>query len=72
MKRLASDALTMPLAAALRMEIDYVHNYATGSHDATEGLIAFAEKRKPRFPAADRESSRYHPQPLTPRETLIK
>lgn len=48
-KHLANLTLTTDLAAGLRQEIDYVHRYATTEPDATEGLIAFKEKRKPAF-----------------------
>lgn len=48
-KRLVDDGMALPLDAALRMEIERVHGYATRSHDAMEGLMAFREKRTPAF-----------------------
>ena len=49
MKRLVNEGLQQPLAQALRFEINFVTDYATGCPDATEGLLAFAEKRTPRY-----------------------
>src|SRR5690606_34596990 len=48
-KRLVNDGADLDLAQALRLEIERVHRYATASHDALEGLMAFRDKRKPRF-----------------------
>ncbi|MDF3075018.1 MAG: enoyl-CoA hydratase [Alphaproteobacteria bacterium] len=48
-KRLVNDGADLELAQALRMEVERVHRYATTSHDAMEGLMAFRDKRKPRF-----------------------
>jgi enoyl-CoA hydratase len=48
-KHLTNKTLTMPMPEGLRYEMDYVHRYATTAPDATEGLIAFKEKRKPAF-----------------------
>lgn len=48
-KHLVNKGLQLPLAAALDFEIEYVHRYATTDADATEGLRAFAEKRKPSY-----------------------
>lgn len=48
-KHLANLTLTTDLAEGIRQEIDFVHRYATTEPDATEGLLAFKEKRKPAF-----------------------
>ncbi|HTJ65761.1 MAG TPA: enoyl-CoA hydratase/isomerase family protein [Alphaproteobacteria bacterium] len=48
-KYLTNLTLTMPMEQGLKAEMDYVHNYATTEPDATEGLIAFRDKRKPEF-----------------------
>jgi enoyl-CoA hydratase len=48
-KYLANLTTNTGLEAGLRQEIAFVHRYATTEHDATEGLIAFKEKRKPVF-----------------------
>jgi enoyl-CoA hydratase len=48
-KHLTDKARTLPLVDGLRYERDYVHRYATTEPDATEGLLAFKDKRKPVF-----------------------
>lgn len=48
-KRLVNEGMTMPLDTALRFEIQVVQDYATKDPDATEGLLAFQEKRRPVF-----------------------
>ena len=48
-KRLVNEGLRMGFQESLQFEIEYVHRYATTSHDATEGLNAFDDKRKPVF-----------------------
>ena len=49
MKRLINSGMAMPLEAALRYEVDFVHGYASTDPDPMEGLLAFRDKRKPRF-----------------------
>jgi enoyl-CoA hydratase len=48
-KRLVNQGMSMGRAEAIDFEMDMVHEYASESFDATEGLRAFAEKRKPDF-----------------------
>ncbi len=48
MKRMVDDGLEQSLDAALRYELSLNAQHAA-SHDRTEGLAAFAEKRKPDF-----------------------
>jgi enoyl-CoA hydratase len=48
-KRLANMTLDLPYLEGLKAEIAFVHRYATTEPDATEGLVAFKEKRAPRF-----------------------
>lgn len=49
MKMLINQGLDMPLADGLKMERQHVHRYATAHPDAMEGLVAFRDKRTPRF-----------------------
>jgi enoyl-CoA hydratase len=49
MKTLVGYAVDLPLDRALEAELDLVHDYATTSFDAYEGLDAFASKRPPEF-----------------------
>ena len=49
MKTLIGYAVDLPLDQALAAELDLVHRYATTSYDATEGLDAFASRRKPQY-----------------------
>lgn len=48
-KALLACSREMDFSAAIQIESELVHRYATTSHDAMEGLAAFAEKRKPEF-----------------------
>ncbi|MBI4321200.1 MAG: enoyl-CoA hydratase/isomerase family protein [Chloroflexi bacterium] len=48
-KYLVNQGLQTDLHAGIELEVGYVYNYATTSHDAIEGLMAFAEKRRPQF-----------------------
>ncbi|BBK41674.1 enoyl-CoA hydratase [Allostella vacuolata] len=51
MKHLVNEGMRGAVGEGLRMEVDFVHRYATTHPDATEGLVAFQEKRRPRFGA---------------------
>ena len=48
-KYLVNQGLRGPLAEGLQLEAAYVLHYETTHPDAHEGLMAFSEKRKPRF-----------------------
>jgi enoyl-CoA hydratase len=49
MKALVGYAAHMELEAGLSAEMELVVDYATRSHDATEGLFAFLERRSPKW-----------------------
>ncbi|WP_411816367.1 enoyl-CoA hydratase/isomerase family protein [Hyphococcus sp. DH-69] len=49
MKTLSAMSEQLSLEEGLKQEIEYVHRYATTERDATEGLVAFKEKRQPKF-----------------------
>ena len=48
-KRICNSTLDERLEDALQIEIDTVVEYASTSYDSREGLLAFSEKRQPRF-----------------------
>jgi enoyl-CoA hydratase len=48
-KYLTNLTLSTDLQDGLKQEMAYVHRYATDEPDATEGLIAFRDKRRPAF-----------------------
>ena len=48
-KYLVNQGLKGSLAEGLHLEAAYLLHYETTHPDAHEGLVAFAEKRKPRF-----------------------
>jgi enoyl-CoA hydratase/carnithine racemase len=49
MKKLVDTAQRTGLTEGLAQEHDTVFDYATSSHDATEGLLAFAERRPAKY-----------------------
>ena len=58
-KYLVNQGLKGSLAEGLHLEAAYTLHYETTDPDAHEGLMAFAEKRKPRFQARRRASATY-------------
>ncbi len=52
-KHLLNTAIREDLETGLRAEIELVHNYATTEPDPIEGLMAFKEKRVPKFGGKD-------------------
>lgn len=52
-KHLANLTLSTGYEDGLRYEMDYVHRYATTHPHATEGLVAFKDKRTPVFGRSD-------------------
>jgi enoyl-CoA hydratase len=49
MKYLVNEGLRGNIESGLELEMSYVRDYATTEPDAMEGLVAFKEKRKPRY-----------------------
>lgn len=52
MKEVANRGREMAFADSIAYEIDTTHHYCLNSHDSNEGLMAFSEKRAPRFRGA--------------------
>jgi enoyl-CoA hydratase/carnithine racemase len=48
-KELCNRGLNMCVEDALHLEIQECHHYCLTSHDSREGLLAFSEKRQPKF-----------------------
>lgn len=48
-KEVCNKGLDMRLEDALQLETEKVVHYCTHNHDSYEGLLAFSEKRKPKF-----------------------
>ena len=48
-KHLVNEGLKGDLDTGLAMEMSFVHKHATSEADAMEGLLAFSERRSPRF-----------------------
>jgi enoyl-CoA hydratase len=49
MKEVCNLGMNMRLEDALHLEIQKVHHYCTSNRDSYEGLLAFSEKRQPKF-----------------------
>ncbi|WP_269304990.1 enoyl-CoA hydratase-related protein [Aeromicrobium sp. HA] len=69
MKQLIDVGRQTQLDEGLRTEITIVHEYATTSHDATEGIHAFLERRRPAYLGLAPVSANEAGPDLTPRTT---